>query len=529
MKKVFLLFVSILSITTVKAFNIDVDKIDVNLRGKTVANELDSSYKIDVGDFDKLIVNDDKAVSLVKRMIGISISNVDEADKKSEYTKYMYFDKTDGAKTLAGTIFRDTYFQELQKYNISGGYISNVKTVPFDEDVLAFAYVKDAKVNGKDNEIVLTYWLKKVDGEYKIYYPWITVASKLDDFFNKIAQEEGAGDIIGSSYNGLSLEKDKAEYVDDELLKELYQNNSNKVVQITGLKDNGINMYGSGFFIREGIVVTTWSLIQEFLTDSSFMYVNDVKGNTYNVEGIVAVQTDYDVAILKLDKRAGETVKFASSSDLKLDDKLFLINSRNNDGFSINYGSFISLENGRLKNLLALSSVDVGSALFNVNGDVVGFTVGDQLNSELSFANSTDYLRNLQEILFKQEFESIKCTKLDNFKEAYYLTYEKEKKINTIPNKVWNKLSKVGNIKDNIKIDFIKGSYENHIMSLRYKGSNSSMIDSIYLLANYIDELENEGFILVQDESDKKVFDSKDYKVIIKESFDYLLIIVVEK
>ena len=86
MKKVFLLFVLILSITTVKAFNIDVDKIDVNLRGKTVANELDSSYKIDVGDFDKLIVNDDKAVSLVKRMIGISISNVDEADKKSEYT-----------------------------------------------------------------------------------------------------------------------------------------------------------------------------------------------------------------------------------------------------------------------------------------------------------------------------------------------------------------------------------------------------------------------------------------------------------
>ena len=529
MKKMLLFFISFITFSTVNAFNINIDKVDVNSRGRGLATQLDSSYKIDVQDFDHLIVNDENVVKLVKKMINISVSNANEDDKKKEYTQYMYMDKSDGSKTLAGTIFRDTYFQELRKYKISGGYISDVKTVPFNNDVLAFAYIKDAKINNKDNEIVLTYWLKKDNGEYKIYYPWITISTKLDDFFEKIADGEDEGDIIGSSYNSLSLEKDGMNEVDESILEDVYSKNKNKVVQISGMVDNGVSTYGSGFFIRDGVIVTTWSLLQEFLTKCSYIYVNDVNGEVYKISGVIAIQTDYDVAVLKLDKLGGEAVSFTLSSNLKLDDKLFTINSKNNSGFSVNYGTFISLENGRLKNLLAISNGDVGSALFNKDGNVVGFTVNDQLNSELSFANSTDYLMELQRILMNQEFDNIKSTVLDDFKENYYVAYGEEKEKNSISDKVWEKLRKVGNIEENINLTLIKGSYENHIMSLRYRASSSSMIDSIYLVANYIEELENEGFVLVQDEDNKKVYDSSDYKVVIKEMFNYLIIIVVEK
>ena len=199
-----------------------------------------------------------------------------------------------------------------------------------------------------------------------------------------MTKEEDAGDIVGESYNKMSFDSEEDSSVSNEELKMLFQKNNESIVQISGMKDNGINMYGSGFFIKEGVVVTTWSLIQEFLTDCNYIFVNDVEGNTYHVSGVVALQTDYDVVVLKLDKEVGKKVSFIESKNVKLDDKLFLINSRNNSGFSINYGSFISLANGRLKNLLAISSSDVGSALFTKDSEVVGFVVADQLNSELS-------------------------------------------------------------------------------------------------------------------------------------------------
>ena len=529
MKKIFLLIISFIATSTVMAFNIDIDKIDVNSRGKGLARTLDSAYKIETGDFENLIVSDGNAVKLVKKIINITISNKDIDSKKKEYTEYMFLDKTDGAKTLAGTLFRDSYFEELKKYRISGGYISDVKTVPFNDDVLAFAYIKDAKVNDVDNEIVLTYWLKKDNNEFKVYFPWVTVSSKLEDYFEKLTKEEDAGDIVGESYNKMSFDSEEDSSVSNEELKMLFQKNNESIVQISGMKDNGINMYGSGFFIKEGVVVTTWSLIQEFLTDCNYIFVNDVEGNTYHVSGVVALQTDYDVVVLKLDKEVGKKVSFIESKNVKLDDKLFLINSRNNSGFSINYGSFISLANGRLKNLLAISSSDVGSALFTKDSEVVGFVVADQLNSELSFANSTDYLMDLQRILSNKKFDEIKTTSLDDFKNDYYLSFRKEKEINNIPSKVWNKLNKIGKLEDTIQLDLIKGTYENRIMSLRYVASNTQMLDSIYLVASYIEELENEGFKLVQDENDKKVFDSKDYKVIIKNNFNYIIIIIMEK
>ncbi len=529
MKKIFVILLSILSINVVKAFDIDIDKIEINSRSKTLANDLDKSYKIDTGDFSHLIVNDENAIKLVKSLINISTSNIDLDAKKKEYTSHMYTDPSDGAKTLAGTIFRDTYFNELKKYKIEGGYISDVKTVPFDNDVLAFAYIKDAKVNEKDNEVVLTYWLKKNQGEYKVYYPWVTVDTKLEDFFKKIADAEDGGDFIGTAYNKLSLATGESIFVPDDELKSLYLNNKNKVVQITGMSENGMNMYGSGFFLRDGVIVTTWSLFQQFLTNSNYIYVNDVLGNTYKITGIVAAQVDYDAVVLKLDKKVGTKVDFAKATELKLDDKLFMINSRNNGGFSINYGTFVSIEKGRLKNLLAISSSDVGSALFNKEGKVVGFNVSDQTNSELSYANSTDYLVSLQELLLKQDYESIKATDIEVFKDSYYLHLNKEKEYNNVSKKVWNKFKTIGNLEKNISLNLIKASYNDHILSLRYKANSYGTLDSMYMAASFMEELEKENYNLVQDTNSKRVYENSKYKVVIKENFSYLIILIVEK
>lgn len=529
MKRILFIVITLLTFNTVYAFDIDVEKINVGSRSDSLTKELDSSYKIDVEDFDYSILNDEAAVKLVKNLINITSSKKEESEKIKEYTKLMYLPSDNGTQTLSGVLFRDTYFSELRKYDIKEGYVSNVKTVPFNDDVLAFAYLKDTKVNDKKSDVVFTYWLKKIDGEYKVYYPWLTVGEKLNDYFNRLAKEEDSGDIIGDTYNSMSLEGNGAIMVEDDVIEKLYQKCKGNIVQITGMSDTGSNMYGSGFFIREGVIVTTWSLMQQFLSDSNYMYVNDVNGDTYNVEGIIAAQVDYDVVVLKLNKNVGTPVKFRDSKGLKLDDKVFTINSKNNMGFSVNYGTYISLENGRLKNLMAISSSEVGSALFDVDGNVVGFNVKDQLYSELSYANSTNYLRELQDVLNKQDFNKIKYTNITDFKDRYYLNFTEEKEYSLVPDKIWNKYKKVGNLEDNIKLKLVKASYTNNILSLRYHASSGESIDSIYLVSNYINELRKNGYELIQETDYMKVYENQEYQVIIKESFNYLIVLVMEK
>lgn len=529
MKKILFLLLSFLTFNVVYAFDINIDEIHVGSRGEELKQELDNSYHIDTDGFNHQIVEDKDATALVRKLIKMATSDASEKEKLKEYGQYMYIDTDDGAKTLAGTIFRDMYFDELKQYNIKDGYISSIKTVPFNDDLMAFAYIKEAKVNNRANDVILAYWLKKNNGDYKVYYPWVTIGEKLEDYFHRLARDEDNGDVIGDTYNAMSLESGSLNKVEDEVLNKLYMNNRERVVQITGLQDGGVNMYGSGFFLREGIVVTTWSLMQQFLSDSDYLYVNDVHGNTYSVEGVVAASIDYDVVVLKLNKEAGQRVSLNASKSLDLDDKVFMINSRNNVGFSINYGTFVALDNGRLQNLLAISSSDVGSALFDKNGDVIGFCVKDQLNSELSYANSTDYLIELQNILINTSFRDINYTDLEIFKERYYLQFEEEKVYNVVSDKTWNKYRDIGKVEEKIRLDLIKASYEDGILSLRYKASNTESLDAFYLIAGFTSELESEGFGLVQNYYNKKVYENKKHRVVIKEDFNYLIVLIMEK
>ena len=294
------------------------------------------------------------------------------------------------------------------------------------------------------------------------------------------------------------------------------------------MNDGGQNSYGSGFYLREGIIVTTWSLFLQMLTNSEYIYVNDAKGNTYDILGVVAAQIDYDVVVLKIDKNSGKGVSIGSSTKLELDDKLFMINSKNNNGFQISYGSFISLNNGKLSNLFLLSNSDVGGALFNEEGQVVGFNVGDKTNSELSYANSTDYLKELQDILNNQDYSKISYTLLETYKQDYYTEFEEEKKYNKIANEVWNDYRKIGNLGNEITLPLIKASYVDGIVSLRYENNTSNLIDSIYLVSSFTENLINDGYEFTYSDNYKKIYKNNEYKIIIKSSLDYLIILIME-
>ena len=527
-KKVIFLLLIFFLMFEVKAFDIDIDKISINAKSEAIINDLDASYKIETNDFDRKIVNDEQAVAIAKELVKLSMSSREESEKIKEYTTYMYMDNSNGSRTMSSVIFRDNFFRELKKYSFSDGYIRDIRTASFKEDeVVAFAYVADVLVNKKQQDVIMCFWFKRDGSGYKVFFPWITVGEKLTDYFNKLTNQETKGNVIGGSYNSISLSEGTSQ-VSEELLSNVFEKDKSKVVQITGMNDSGSNMYGSGFYLNEGVVVTTWSLFMKFLSNSNVIFVNDVYGNTYNVKGVITADVNYDVVVLKLDKHVGEPVTIAKQDTLKLDDKLFMINSRINSGFSINYGSLISTEKGRMKNLFAISSSDVGAALFNENGEMVGFNVDDQVNSELSYANSAEYLIELQELINKKVFDEINYTDLDSMKDRYYIKMNEESTYNNISSKKWDKYKEIGKVEEKITLDLIKASYVDDIVSLRYKNS-SLAFESIYLLSDYTDELINEGFELVQSNPKKQVFRSNEYEVIIKYNMDYIIILMMER
>jgi S1-C subfamily serine protease len=529
MKKILFLTICLfISITHVQAFDIDMDKINIESKSEAAISKLENTYKIEANGFSNGIVQDENVTRLVKNLVYLAVSNKDITSREKEYDKYLYLEGG-GTSTLSTSTLTRIFFDDLSKYNLEMGYIKSIQAIPFNgEDVLAFVYLNDVKVNKNTREVIMVFWLKKGFNGYKLFYPWVTVGEDLKDYFNRLTKNENNGNTIGGSYNKLSLAQNDVK-VDEAELKNLFSNNKDSSVQITGMNGLGNNMYGSGFFIREGVIATTWSLFLEFLANSNYLYVNDSNGNVYYVSGVVAANSNYDVVLLRLNQETGKKVTFGNVNNLKTDDKLFMIDSKNNGGFSITYGSFISSENGRLRNLFALTNSDVGAALYNKNGEVVGFNVADLINSELSYANSTNYLVDMQKMLVEKKFMDIKFTPLDDFKELYYANYANEKEYNSIPKKVWNKYKEIGKIEEKIQLDVIKASYKDRIVSIRYRNQASESLDSIYLVSDYVEELKSEGFELLVNDKRKTILANNDYKIVIKDNDKYLIVLIMEK
>jgi hypothetical protein len=117
----------------------------------------------------------------------------------------------------------------------------------------------------------------------------------------------------------------------------------------------GVDTFGNGFFIRKGIIVTTWTLLEDILNKDEYMYVNDSNNNTYQVDKVIAADTKYNVVILKLKEEVGEPVTLINTDSLTKNETIYTINSKENVGFLINYGTYINNNDGIINNLLCFN------------------------------------------------------------------------------------------------------------------------------------------------------------------------------
>lgn len=527
MKKIiYTILICSLFIMPTKAFNIDIDKINVQNKNDKLIENLDKRYKIEAKDFKTSFYQDEEIKKQIKEILSITFnSKYTTEEKEDRLLDYQFMSKINGSETISGSLFLKEYLKQIERREIVVDHINDLKIIPFREnDLMVFVYIKDATIANQKTDIMCSYWLKANKEEpFRVYYPWITIKKDLFEYFKKVTSSENNGNIISPEYKRISFNKENPK--EDVSKEKIYQDNLESVVQITAMQKNGVSSYASGFFIRKGVIVTSWQNFEKYLTNGNFVFINDAYGKTYNVLGVISINPKYDIAVLKISEEVGKPVILENSKMLKANESLYIINSINNGNFSIKEGTYLSEENGKIKNLFPLMNSDVGAALFNKNGHVIGFTTSDSLYKELSLANSSNYIKSLQDLLKNENYSNIKYTLLETFKETYYITYNKEEKTNNVPNDIWKKYNKIGNIKDNIPLELIKSNYKDEILTLRYiKG----VLDTEYLITPYTKELEKENYDLKYEDKFKKVYQNSKYKVIIKSFFDYILIIIME-
>ena len=107
---------------------------------------------------------------------------------------------------------------------------------------------------------------------------------------------------------------------------------------------------------------------------------------------------------------------------------------------------------------------------------------------------------------------------LDEFKEKYYSTLDKERKYNKISNEDWEQYRDIGSIETKIELELLKASYKDNIVSLRFSNNAKGMLDSIYLASGFTEELLNQGYKLTYYNEQKTIYKNDEYQVILKDN-----------
>ena len=155
---------------------------------------------------------------------------------------------------------------------------------------------------------------------------------------------------------------------------------------------------GSGFaLIEKGIIVTNYHVIEENVYS---VEVNTGSGATYNIESIVAMDEEMDIAILRCTGSPNFTLlNTGDSTSLKKGEKVVAIGSPLGLINSVSTGVFSGyIDNVLLQFTAAISPGSSGGVLFDNSGKVLGITVGANENGQsLNFAIPIEYALSLWE------------------------------------------------------------------------------------------------------------------------------------
>lgn len=441
---------------------------------------------------------------------------------------------------ISGLSIPSVFNQATESQMLYSSY-GSIRVTILEDLVMSSLVLPNVKLKVKNNDnparysyietnFVMHYYYKKLNDEWKLYYLYGENADDVKNYFNK---NEFAGtknlDITepyNSQLDGL-YNFDKLNNVSHNELSNIYNTNANNIVFFNGYYNNSVVSSANGFFINNGLVVTTWNFLEKSLINAQYITVK-VNNDVYEIDGIVTANPKTDVAVIKLKNEYNSNLKIGNFKALNLEDPIFTISSKLGTDLTLQKGIIISNED-YVQTSIPLLDVDEGSPLFNINGEVIGMNTSKSTNDSISVAINSDVLMEIQDKFNSIDYNNIDAIPFDNLKEKYYYTrYEDENVNNNIPKNKWNMYSKIGNIEDTINLNLVNASYQNGIVSLRYKNEVPQYISSMQLAVKFREQLINEGYKVVLNNDTKKSYENSNYQIIIMDEFDYLIIVMVK-
>ena len=433
----------------------------------------------------------------------------------------------------------DTSSQEYKDDIVSGLAIPQIFNQVKNDIVISSITLPNVKIKSQseDNPMnyeyietnyIMYYFYKKLNDEWKLYYLYGESTDEINDYFNELENQEVKGLMaIAPSYDSkltsiYNFEQLKSLSNDD--LNRVFNENINKIVFLDSYYNNMVVASANGFFISNNLLVTTWNFLEKSLINGQYISIKNHDLQSIEIEGIVTVNPETNLAVIKVKNSADYVL--IDDYDVSVEQPVITISSKTSSKTIVQTGIVIANDT-YLETSIPLLEEDEGSPLFNKEGKVIGLNVSNSTRSSVSFAVKSEALKEIQDKFKNQtDFDTVSFETLKE--QYYYLNYHDEKILNNIPLKIWQEYSSIGDIENNLKLPLIKSSYQDKIVSLRYKNGISQFISSMQLASNFKEQLKNDGFDEVVNSEKKSIFQNKKYQIIIRDELDYLIIVMVK-
>lgn len=414
--------------------------------------------------------------------------------------------------------------------------ITEVKVLFSDVTVYAYSINNPQETVETNVQMEIRYFFKEIYGEYRIYNITSKLGYELFVESNKAEKEEI--ETLNKNLLSTNIESDNSnsiydysqlENINKQTLANIYKANSENVLLLNSYYDGAVIYNATGFILSDGYLITTWNFYEKSLKEAQYIIIRDTNDNLYDLDGLVSINTDLDIAVLKLKDKKTTTLKIGDSEQITTSNPVITLSSKT--GFKLSISSGINIENSNciLKNNLNLSESDEGSPLFNKDGELIGINTAQSVNSSISIAYSTNDLKKLKEKLDESNFENVSAISFEELKEKYYYNKNNSEMLdNQLKNNIWNEYKEIGNIENTINLELKKASYYNDIISLRYENDIYEYINSIDMASAFISELKNSGYKLTYQSDKKYIFKNENYKVTIMDEFNSLIILITK-
>lgn len=377
--------------------------------------------------------------------------------------------------------------------------------------------------------LTMYYYLKKIDNEYKLLYLYGETEDDIKEYID--SNNERRGTLSKDADYNSKLEDiydfSKANAITDNILNNIYDNNKSKIVFLNSVCNTGTVTTANGFFISEELLATTYNYIENSLIKAQGITISDSLGTVYELDGIVTMNAENDIAILKVKNKNQDYIKVIDIDKIEKEDAVITLSSKEGVGLNTSKGIVTTVDNDIQTSLPVVEEMQ-GGPLFSPDGNLVGMINSKAFNKSISFATNIDIIKKYYDKFNTENYDDVKATSFDVLKKNYYIKYSEEKLINNIPEREWRKFNKIEDIEKTIGLKLIKGSYKEGIISLRYKNEVSSYINTMMFADEYGANLKNKGYKEKQISNSKVIYENKKYQIIIMTEFDYLIIVMVK-